>query len=106
MKIKVPDSILIGLHSYEVIFNPHLQIDEERVGTLNRRTQTLEIENALAQSQKEVTLWHEIIHGISGNFSLALSEKDTDNLAIGIVQFLQDNFGIEFDFSDIPVKEE
>ena len=106
MKLRVPNNVKIGLHSYKVLFNPHLQIDEEQVGSLNRRTQTLEIESALAYSQKKVTLWHEIIHGIEGNFSLALSDDATDNLAVGIVQFLQDNFGIEFDFSDIPIKEE
>ena len=106
MKLCVSHKIKIGLHTYKVVFNPHLQADEEKAGSINYRTQIIELDPAFPQSQREVILWHEVIHGVSNNFRLAMSEECIDNLATGVVQFLQDNFDIEFDFNDIPVKDE
>tara|TARA_Y100000310_G_scaffold144390_1_gene143659 strand:- start:28424 stop:28627 length:204 start_codon:yes stop_codon:yes gene_type:complete len=65
----------------------------------------LEIEPNCPQSQREVIFWHEIMHGVSNNYRLSIPEDCIDNLACGVVQFLKDNFDIEFDFSDIPEKE-
>ena len=104
MKLKVKPIIRLAPHSYALLFNEHLATDEEKVGSLNRRTQIIEIYPNISQSQKEVTFWHEVFHEIDHHFSLGMNDNCVDNLAVGLTQFLQDNFDIELDFSEIPLK--
>ena len=104
MKLIVKPIIRIAPHSYTLLFNEHLTADEEKVGTINRRTQVIEIDSNLAPTQKEVTFWHEVFHELDHHFSLRINDDVVENLAVGITQFLQENFDIELDFSEIPIK--
>ena len=105
MKLKVKPIIRISPHTYRLVFNEYLHIDDENKGEINRRTQSIELDSHLPPTQQEVTFWHEIFHGLDDHFRLSMSDTVVDNLAVGITQFLQDNFDIELDFSEIPLKE-
>lgn len=104
MKLKVKPSIRISPHSYKVCFTPDLIVTDEMRGQLNHYVGTLTIDTHLRLTQKEVTFWHEVLHGIDRNFSLHMTEDAIDNVAVGLTQFLQDNFDIELDFSEITIK--
>lgn len=99
--MKVPSKFKIGPHTYVVRYQGHMKYDDNMQGSLQYRTQFISIDPLLPQTAKDVTLWHEVLHGIDINFNTHLDEAQVDNLAVGIVQFLQDNFSIEFDWSEV-----
>jgi len=44
---------------------------------------------------------HEYIHVIERHFCVKLEDSDVDRIAEGFTTLLVDNFGLEFDWSDI-----
>ena len=101
MKVKVPATIKIATHSYNVSFRPHLRTDEKLDGFANHRTGELALEPEQPDSQKGVTLIHESIHIIQKIYEVGIDENDTERLAQGLMELLANNLGIELDWSDI-----
>jgi len=101
MIIKVPKEIKVSSHAYQIVFKPNLKIDDGFQGTVQHRTQVIEIEPLTSLDFLLVTLLHEIIHIISTVYSLHLEEDAVDRLAEGLAQGLLESFGLELDWSDI-----
>lgn len=99
--MKIPREVRIGPHSYLIQFNKFIRPDDGNSGNINYRSQIIGIDPALAPSEMDVVFWHEIIHGLNHNFSLGLLEDTTDNLAVGLTQFLFDNFKETLNWEDI-----
>jgi len=99
MKIKIPKQIKIGIHAYRVEFNSLLWHEEALKGCANHLKQVIQLDPALAESQKCVTFLHETIHVINDNYRCKLDDDEVDRIAQGFAELLQDNFGIEFDWS-------
>lgn len=101
MDIKIPIEIKMATHTYKVVFKEHLNLDERNLGTINHRTQTIELEPTLAPSEINTCLLHEIVHLIQRVYGCDLSDTDTDRLAQGMAEFLFNNLGIKFIWDDI-----
>jgi len=87
-KLKLPTQLKIGGHTYKIqLIEESLLEDNETCGRIDRSKGLILIGKNLMQSEKEVTLFHEIIHGINGE----LKEELVDSLAQGIYQVLSDN---------------
>ena len=99
--MRIPREVKVGPHSYLVQFNKMLRPDDGLTGTISYRKQTIDIDPLLPPSEMDVVFWHEIIHGLNHNFSLGLSEDTTDNLAVGLTQFLDDNFKETLNWEEI-----
>lgn len=65
------------------------ELDE--CGSFDVRTNTIKIAKDLSQSQKEVTLLHEILHGLNQNFHEGIPHMLLESLAQQLYQVLSDN---------------
>ena len=101
MKVKVPPQVRIGCHDYNICFNKHLWHDDKLAGSVNHRTHMIQIDPAFQLSELDATLIHEIIHIVVRIFSCQAEEADIDRLSEGMGEFLLNNLGIEFDWSNI-----
>lgn len=106
MKIKVPKTIKIGVHEYGIVYNPLLWHEDAMKGCVNHLKQKIEIDPALAPSQKLVTLLHEINHIITDTLRCKLDDDETDRMAQGMAELLFNNLNIEFDWGNIPTGDE
>ncbi len=105
MKIKIPREIKIGLYPYSVEAISQLKLNEGCWGVSNHVRRKIKIDSGLPLLERNQTLIHELIHVISESFRCSLDEDNAERLANGMGEFLFDNLGIEFDWSDIPTKE-
>jgi len=96
----------MGAYTYNVLLSSTLQIDEGHPAIVNMRTCELLIDLNQTDAQKTHCLLHELDHIIEDNYSINLSEQDNNRIASGYLEFLQNNLGIEFDWSGIPIKGE
>lgn len=80
-----PDRIKIGGHDIKIVFIDVL--DEETQGIFDSCKNTIFIDEKLSDSQKQVTLIHEIIHACNGE----LDEVILDSLAQQLYQVLAEN---------------
>jgi len=101
MRIKVSKEIKIGAHSYKVVYKKHLGKDQGFRGTIEHRQEEIWIDPENPLCQRNCTLLHEAMHLISGVFSIGLEDDAIDRVAEGMAEFLFNNLGIEFDWSDI-----
>jgi len=61
-------------------------------GCIDYEKQTIEIRKGLAADARNVTLWHEVIHGILYNMGhVNHDEILVDGIAHGVLQCLRDN---------------
>jgi hypothetical protein len=65
-------------------------------GTINRDLALLELEVNQSKIQKTISLWHEIIHALSWQYSVPLSEDDIDRLAHGVAGVIIENKAVSF----------
>ena len=101
MKVKVPNKIKIGTHTYTVELDPHLNSDDKDYGQVNYRTQKIKIWSEAPLSIRNQSLLHEIIHLGQNIYRVEISDPDIDRVAETIGQFLMDNLEIELDWEDI-----
>lgn len=81
--MKIPKKVKIFAHTYEVKL-----VDElDKCGALNRDNNVISISKSLPQDQQEVTLFHEIFHGLNNE----LDHFVVDALAEGFYQVLKEN---------------
>jgi hypothetical protein len=76
-------TIKIGAIKYKVVYTKL-----EECGKTDFTTSTIYIDKSLTKEQAEVTLLHEIIHGINNQ----LSEKEVEFLAQALYLLYRDNF--------------
>lgn len=81
--MKIPAKLKIGAHTYKVQFVGEL----DKCGATNRDNGTISIAKEMAQSHKEVTLLHEILHALNSE----LDHTVLDSLAEQLYQVLSDN---------------
>lgn len=101
LSIKVPKELEFGVHKYKVIYQPNLGLDSAVYGMVYHRKLLVEIDPALSKPDKDITLFHEIFHIIDKKYNCELSDENIDRMANGLADFMQRNFGIEFDWVDI-----
>jgi len=102
--IKVPSTIEMGSHSYQVIFDS-AQDDREFRGTFSDRKHKIFLSTCLHSQQLRVTFVHELIHLICELNDVRPPEQDINRFAEGVSELLFRNFDIDFDFSTVPILE-
>lgn len=101
MKVKLPKEIKIGIQKYQLEYLPDEIFNENEFGAAWHRKQKITIDPSSHATQKYTTLIHEVIHLIEKAYCFKLDNGDVDKVASGIGEFLKDNLGIEFDWSDV-----
>lgn len=91
--MKMPDSIKIGAHSFDVKIVPNLKDDSAHncCGRCNGSEQKIEINPCYPQSCQEATLIHEIIEGINYLYELGLEHHQITILEETLYQVLKEN---------------
>ena len=87
----LPSTVKIGPVVYTVVENQRFPQDS-LAGQIRYLEQVIEIQPKMGDTITQVTLWHEMLHGIlfAGGFR-EQDEQMLDVLAHGIVRLLQDN---------------
>lgn len=99
MKVKVPKTIRIGVYNYEIKF-----VDLDDYGLLG---QCLTDEGLIKIAPRKpsgvtnVSFLHEVTHAVNDVYRCRIEDDNIDRIAHGIAEFLFNNLGIEFDWSDI-----
>jgi len=82
----------IGIFDYEYKEVDNLKESEKKVdGLCDFAALTISVDKKLLPIHKEVTVWHEILHVVSNQYSLHLNEREVDCLAHAIVGIYKDN---------------
>lgn len=105
-KIKVPKTIQIGGHVYDVFFC-HAVRDDGDWGQVHHRLLNIGVHSHLQkESVKTEAFWHEVTHAINWIFcERELEEKQVAAIAQGLVQVMV-QLGIQFDWGEIETREE
>jgi hypothetical protein len=89
--MKIPKTLKIGGHKIKVNLgksSPH----EDAVGKWDVDSNTIWIDADLPQSQKEVTLIHEILHAVNNTFSdNPIAHSLVESISEQLYQVLSDN---------------
>ena len=72
----------IGIHKYRIVYK-----EMEDCGEVDRTKNIISIKKDMSESEKLVTLWHEILHVINGE----LSETLVESLAQQLSSVLKEN---------------
>jgi hypothetical protein len=95
MRERSGGSMKIGIYEYELKEVRNLVSDDKEKtkldGIIDHNSLTISIEKNLPDIAKQVTLWHEMLHAVSKQYSLGLGEEEVDCLAHGVVGILNDN---------------
>ena len=100
MKVKIPKEIKIGTLDYTITLDPYIWKEDAQKGQVNYMKLTIKLDPQIPESQRSLTLIHEVIHIVCDNYNVHLDEDDVDRLAHGIGEFLFNNLDIEFDWSE------
>lgn len=84
---QLPKKLKIGGHLYTIVEVKENDFASSPCGRMSRNTNEIQISSSLTKSNKEVTLFHEIIHAINGE----LSEAMVDSLAEQLYQVFAEN---------------
>lgn len=88
--MRIPSKLRIGGHVIRVDCSKELR--NEDYGDFSAKTNVIRISKALTQSQKEVTLIHEILHGLNACFDMTpVGHMLLESLAQQLYQVLKDN---------------
>lgn len=103
--MKIPDSIRIGGTEYPISYVDNLRHGNELAyGHIDYENCKIELSgtDGTAHEKRCMTLWHEILHGVSEHAGLEIENEEVvvDTLAKGIYQVLQDNGGRLFDLKE------
>jgi predicted restriction endonuclease len=89
---------ILGL-TYEIKEVDVVNKEVLRAGEINYITQEIKIDKSLSTEKKNITLLHEIIHGICDQLQfddLANNEQMVQGLAVALHQILKDGFTFSF----------
>lgn len=84
--MKIPERLKVGGHTIRVEVVP---LDD--CGSFDPKTNTISISNSLCQSQREVTLIHEVLHALNQNMSEGTLHVFLEGLSQQLYQVLSDN---------------
>jgi CII-binding regulator of phage lambda lysogenization HflD len=103
VKVKVPKQSKVGAREYKVLIENDLVQNQGNRGETRYHKQEIVLDSRLSQEQRIVTFIHERLHTIEEHFCgrVNLSEEIISGLAEGLYQFLKEDLGIEFDWSEI-----
>lgn len=104
MIVKVPPTIEMMSHSYDIIFD-EAQDDREFRGTFSDRGHKILLSTQLHSQQLRVTFLHELFHLLCELNCISPPEHDVARFSEGIAELLYRNLGIDLDFSEVPVLE-
>lgn len=104
VSIKVPPTIELGSHIYEVLFDA-AQEDREFRGTFSDRRHKILLNPELHPQQLRITYLHEVLHTLFNFIGVTPPETDVIRLAEGLGEVLFTNLGIDFDFSTVGILE-
>ena len=95
--MKIPKSIKVGGHTYQIEYVNDLVRDDNQLGVMCWQLGKLRLEARQSGNFIASTFLHEILHAIDRHYnSRRLSEEDTDRLSEGLFQVLSD-MGITFE---------
>ena|SRR3990167_9882309 len=86
-EMKIPKKLKIGGHIYRVVFQKETDLASNDCGKTDRVKGIVAIDKDLIQSEKEETLFHEIMHIINNEYK----EVEIDFLAQAIYATLKGN---------------
>lgn len=89
----LPSSIRIMGHTYKVELKDDLLKDQDQWGTVNTRTQTIEIDSGAAYNQQLLSLFHEMLEVIDEHLGLEMDHKILQAIAACFFAVLNDNAG-------------
>ena len=105
MKIKIPKEIRLLTHTYKVRSNTLETRANSAIAVSRHYHQDIIIDKkGMPRSEYEQAFFHEVLHVIERHFSMDFADNDIDRLAEGLVAILADDFGIEWDWSEIKVE--
>ncbi len=104
MRIKIPKQIKICSRTYTIKIDSKTCMGAGSTGLTRHQFDDILLDDIVPVGQMNQILLHEILHVIETVFTIKIDDADTDRLAEGFLIFLQDNLGIEFDWS--AIKEE
>lgn len=73
--MNIPNKVKIGAHEYDIVFRDDM--DDENFGTCRPTKTKIFIDETVANSQKEETFFHEVLHAI--RHQIGQEEKDKDD---------------------------
>ena len=86
------DRLKIGGIVFSIHLVPEIMNENKRLwGELDFQNTLLNIWEALSLQQKEATLCHELIHGMTEQNQIALTEHETELMGNLLYQVLKDN---------------
>ena len=96
--MKIPKTIKVGGHTYQVVFTEGLWMKEGNIGVSHHNTnQIIQIDPKIHPEQIGCTFWHETIHAINRVYNNnQLGESDVDAISEGVFQVFSD-LGIIFE---------
>lgn len=104
--MKIPNKVRIGGVDYEVKTESNVRVGNDLVyGKIEYGDCVITLSDTDGQNHQHrcITLWHEILHGITEHACLDMPQNDEekiiDTLAKGIYQVLQDNGAALFDLA-------
>lgn len=89
-----PASIKVGGHHYAVEYEPLIYDTDEQqeyLGRASYQEAKLQIKTGRAPSQMAETFLHEVVHAISNDRRLEMSEHQVDQMAAGFLALMIDN---------------
>lgn len=93
MKLEKIDSIKVFGKTYEIIYvgEDNYDLLDGKYGKLSYQTQTMYIDKTMADEQIIDSFFHELFHIISADLKMELDEKQTQQLACGMTDFIINN---------------
>lgn len=85
--------IKVGANNYKIQMVPGLSSEGSisALGKVKHHKGLIQLGKGYSNYRRYLTLWHEIIHGISNERSLEFDEKITDQLTNALILLFQDN---------------
>lgn len=88
----IPRSVRVGAIDYRVMLVNRSAIRAD--GLCEYGASRIKIDRGLSVQEKLLTLWHEILHAVTYEASVKMSEEDNDRIARLIFSVVRDNPGL------------
>lgn len=88
---KIPETVVIGGHTYKIILQNNLARDNDSQGNSCGNNQTIKLDSSLPDTLKESTFVHEVLHQLDFIYHICLSHDQVYSLECAIYSFLSDN---------------
>ena len=89
--MKIPNSVKIGAHIFEVQMVEVVNKEMPRRGEIDHQQNTIRLDKTMAQSKIEEGLFHEILHELDVEIDIGLGEQGVGRLSYALYGVLVDN---------------